>query len=99
MHGRRLGQGHEQNAREGRIAQPLQQSQHFLWLRAARLALQFAVVCLASVQQEEGVTGGGGVENDEAVCSLSHLASKGAEHSNFFCAGRALLEEDLRSPC
>jgi hypothetical protein len=50
-----------------RIAQAFEQFQHGLGLGAAGLALEFALVGLAGIQQEQRVTGGRGVEHDEAV--------------------------------
>ena len=89
--GRRLGQGDKQDAREGGIAQSFHQAHDGFGLRATGLALQFAVVGLARVQQQERVAGRCGVEDDKAARPVCNFAGEGTKHRDLLRARRAQI--------
>jgi hypothetical protein len=89
------GEGDEEDACEGGVAETIEEVEDLVWLGGTGLAFEFALIGFAGVEEEERVAGGGGVEDDEAVGAAADLASEGAEDGDFFGAWGAevFLEE------
>ena len=53
------------------------------------VAVELAVICLAGIEQQQGVAGRRGIEYDKALCTLADFASEGTKDGDFLGAGRA----------
>ena len=84
---RGLGQGDQNDAREGRISQTRKQPADRVG-NAGEFAGDLAVVCFGRIQQKQGVPCGRCVEHQVFVRSRRHQVRKRAEDGDLFCARR-----------
>ena len=77
-----------------RVPQPGKQLPHRV-RQVAHRSRDFAMVGLGRIQQQDGVSGGRGIENHEAVLPFGHGSRERTEHRDFLGTGgsQVLLEQ------